>query len=174
MAPAMKRSVSSQSQGASFCTALGSVNGLAGQQPSGERGVLGAAVPADLVAGEAPPVVQIHGAGVAVGPYGHSEVDDNHDVGVAGGERQRSELCYVDALSERGEEVRQLCLAVVDPVPGSDVGLGFGRPVHILGDLVEDGSDVAAAERLVYGLDGLDFGVHGALLARSTIAHRTS
>jgi hypothetical protein len=37
----------------------------------------------------------------------------------------------------------------VDPVPGRDVAVRAGSPVHVVSDLVEDEPNVPAAERLV-------------------------
>src|SRR5690348_12244345 len=44
-------------------------------------------------------------------------------------------------------------------MPGSGARVGLGGPVHVVGDRVEDGGDVAAAESLVHAHDGLDVGV---------------
>ena len=51
-------------------------------------------------------------------------------------------------------------LAAADAVPGRDGAGRLGCPVDVVGDDVEDRGDVAAAERVVDGLDGLDLGIH--------------
>src|ERR1700733_1974358 len=102
--------------------------------------------------------MDIHGDGLPRRPSGRAPARDHHDVRLVGPERQRRELGDLQRLAQGLEEGGDLVLAP-DAVPGRDVAVRAGRPVHVVGELVEDELDVAAAERLVHALDGLDLAV---------------
>src|SRR5271166_6732450 len=73
-----------------------------------------------------------------------------------------SVICRVFAqcLEEGGD----LGPAPVNAVPGRDIAVRAGRPVHVVGDPVQDVVDVAPAECLVQTLHDLDLAVsHGFL-----------
>src|SRR5580658_2799444 len=122
-------------------------------------GVFGAAVEVDLAVAEAPPVMDVHRRGFAGCWGGRGEACHHHDIGLVGGERQVGEFGDVQVLAQRLEEVRNFGFAPVDPVPWGDVAAGAGRPVHVVGELVEDEADVCAAERLVHALHSCDLRV---------------
>ena len=93
----------------------------------------------------------------------HPEPDDRHHVGVVCHDGQDGELGHLDRVRQRLKEVRHLCLAFVRTVPRRNVARGFRSPVHVVGERVHDGRDVASSECFVQALGYGDVFVHWSL-----------
>ena len=91
--------------------------------------------------------------------HGVRPVDGGDDVGVVRGEAEGVNSVIVDVRADLLEEPGHLVLAVVAAVPRHRRAGGLGRPVDVVGELGQDGVDVAAAVRRVQALDGFDLGV---------------
>src|SRR5579859_1602506 len=148
--------------------------GSGGQGGGDLRGVLGAAEVADFAVAELEVVVHVHRDVLAGRGDGERVADEEQHVAlVVAGVGQRGEFGDRTGLADAREEAGDLVLAVPRAVPRGRRDGRVGGPVDVVGDPVQDGLDITAAERLVQLPGGLDVllgghgrgaGGHGALL----------
>src|SRR5439155_2252626 len=118
-----------------------------GQNLSGLLGVFAAAEAFGLAVADAPVVMHGHRCLLAGGDRPVGPPDEQVDVVVPSGEAVRVELGDLDAVREVAEEAGYAGLAGSRPVPRRGAAGGLGRPVDVVGDAVQDGGHVAAADR---------------------------
>src|SRR5919201_946163 len=137
-----------------FAVSIGIESGL--ENSDGLRSVLRAAVVDDLAVAELEVVVDVHRRGPTGGASLRTDPDDGQYIGFVGRDADRREFLDLHRRAVCLKECGDFRLTVLDAVPGSLGGARLRGPVDVVGDGVQYGRYIAAAERLVRGLDRLD------------------
>ena len=109
-------------------------------------------------------------ARLARGVHRVRPVEGDDHVGLVGRDRQEVELGDVDVRADLLEEPGNLALAPVAAVPRHRRAGGLRGPVDVVGQLGQDGVDVASAVRRVQALDRFDLRIGRGMLG---VVHAT-